>query len=168
MRTQEKPLNSAWSRAVNWPCTGVSVGFSRVNSSSKLLVSARPVLERRINANPGRKCSKATHNLREIRRRYPLVKNIIKVDIFEERLSLDFFSIFFTGTKSSIGIALKELETNPLLLVLQEIEDFLTFCKIETASLGIVMGYRGSSSKIASKISSSSSPRNGDCPSNIS
>lgn len=44
----------------------------------------------------------------------------------------------------------------------------LTFCKIETASLGMVMGYSGSSSRIASKISSSSSPRKGDCPSNIS
>ena len=40
--TQEKPLNSAWSRVVNWPCTGVRVGCSFVNSSSKLLVSALP------------------------------------------------------------------------------------------------------------------------------
>jgi hypothetical protein len=40
--THEKPLNSAWSREESWWCTGVSVGFSRVNSSSKLLVSALP------------------------------------------------------------------------------------------------------------------------------
>ena len=43
-----------------------------------------------------------------------------------------------------------------------------TFCKMLTLSLGMWIGYRGSSSRIASKISSSSSPRNGDCPSNIS
>lgn len=42
LATQEKPLNSAWSREDNWVCTGVSVGCSRVNSSSKLLVSAVP------------------------------------------------------------------------------------------------------------------------------
>ena len=40
--TQENPLNSAWSLDDNWPCTGVNVGCSRVNSSSKLLVSALP------------------------------------------------------------------------------------------------------------------------------
>lgn len=40
--TQENPLNSAWSRDDSWPCTGVKVGCSRVNSSSKLLVSALP------------------------------------------------------------------------------------------------------------------------------
>lgn len=38
----------------------------------------------------------------------------------------------------------------------------LTFCSIDTASRGIVIGYKGSSSRIASNISSSSSPRNGD------
>lgn len=43
-----------------------------------------------------------------------------------------------------------------------------TFCRIDTASLGIVMGYSGSSSRIASNISSSSSPRKGDCPRSIS
>lgn len=47
-RTQEKPLNSAWSREDNWPWTGVSVGCSRVNSSSKLLVSALPFYTLRI------------------------------------------------------------------------------------------------------------------------
>ncbi len=42
LATQENPLNSDWSREDNWVCTGVSVGCSRVNSSSKLLVSAVP------------------------------------------------------------------------------------------------------------------------------
>ena len=42
LATQENPLNSAWSREDSWVCTGVSVGCSRVNSSSKLLVSAVP------------------------------------------------------------------------------------------------------------------------------
>jgi hypothetical protein len=40
--TQENPLNSAWSRVDSCPCTGVNVGCSFVNSSSKLLVSALP------------------------------------------------------------------------------------------------------------------------------
>lgn len=42
LATQEKPLNSAWSREDSCVCTGVSVGCSLVNSSSKLLVSALP------------------------------------------------------------------------------------------------------------------------------
>lgn len=43
--TQEKPLNSAWSREDSCPWTGVNVGCSLVNSSSKLLVSALPFYE---------------------------------------------------------------------------------------------------------------------------
>ena len=40
--TQENPLNMVWCCADNCPCTGVNVGCSFVNSSSKLLVSALP------------------------------------------------------------------------------------------------------------------------------
>ena len=61
-----------------------------------------------------------------------------------------------------------KMESSQLLSNMLDDEKPPTFCKTDTASRGIVIGYNGSSSKMASKISSSSSPRKGDCPSNIS
>lgn len=172
--TQEKPLNSAWSREESCPWTGVRVGCSRVNSSSKLLVSALPFWWWAIggqNWNPVEIRKKVeeefTYDSRKVRRRDALVQYIIEIDIFEERLPLELFCIFFARAKATGRIPCQQLNqmwTNMHHKYLRR----LTFCKIETASLGIVIGYRGSSSRIASKISSSSSPRNGDCPNNIS
>ena len=168
--TQEKPLNSAWSREESCPWTGVRVGCSRVNSSSKLLVSALPFWWWAIgsqNRNPveSRKGA-STYDSRKVRRRDALVEHIIEIDIFEERLPLELFCVFFARAKATSRIPCQQLHmwTN----MHHKLFRRLTFCKIETASLGIVIGYRGSSSRIASKISSSSSPRNGDCPNNIS
>ena len=92
LATQEKPLNSAWSREDSWVCTGVSVGCSLVNSSSKLLVSALPFCG---DGEPHMRgsISGSTHDRREIWWRNALVQHIVEVDVLEERMSLDLFCV---------------------------------------------------------------------------
>lgn len=46
---------------------------------------------------------------REIGRRDPLVVDIVKVDILEEEVSFDIFSIGLPGTQSSSGISRQKL-----------------------------------------------------------
>lgn len=46
----------------------------------------------------------------EVWRGYTLVKNIIPVDVFEERLPLDLLGISLSGTKAAIGVSSKELQ----------------------------------------------------------
>ena len=86
--------------------------------------------------------------------------NIIEVDILEEEMSLDILSVGLACTKSSSRVSCQELSHQ---YPGQHCFDGrLTRWRSETASRGMVMGYRGSSSRMASKISSSSSPLNGD------
>jgi hypothetical protein len=47
---------------------------------------------------------------REIRWWDPLVVNIIEIDIFEEEVSLDIFSVRLASTKSSSGVSCQELK----------------------------------------------------------
>ena len=97
LATQEKPLNSAWSREESWVCTGVSVGCSRVNSSSKLLVSAVPFYDARVRLRKYQeKTTMATHDCREVRWRNALVEDVIKIDVPEEGVSLDLLCIFLS------------------------------------------------------------------------
>lgn len=49
------------------------------------------------------------YDLGEVRGWYPFVKYIIETDIFEEGLTLDFLSVFFSGAEATIRIALQEL-----------------------------------------------------------
>ena len=109
----------------------------------------------------------STYNLREVWRGYTFIKDIIPTDVLEEGVSFDVESIIGTGSKATSWISRKKLICKSATISSKQ-EFMQTFCKIETASFGIVIGYSGSSSKIASKISSSSSPLNGDWPSNIS
>jgi hypothetical protein len=92
--------------------------------------------------------------------------HIIPIHVLEERVTLNLQCIIWTGSQSSSGIPSEQLQGHVSESSARQMAR--TFCKIDTASLGMVIGYSGSSSKMASKISSSSSPLNGDCPNNIS
>lgn len=105
--------------------------------------------------------TKSTYNLGEVRRRNALVENIVEADVLEEGMALDLLGVGLSRTKTAQRVASQELQL--MSMAVELIEDVVrTFCRMETASRGIVMGYNGSSSRMASKISSSSSPRNGD------
>ena len=54
-----------------------------------------------------------THNRREVRRGNPLVEDIVKVDVAEERMPLDLLGIGFTGTKTTSRVAREELGSQP-------------------------------------------------------
>ena len=45
-----------------------------------------------------------TYNRREVWRGNTFVKDIIEIDVLEERMPLDFLSISFTGAESTIWI----------------------------------------------------------------
>jgi hypothetical protein len=112
----------------------------------------------------------STHNLREVWRGYTFVMHIIPIHVLEKRMTLNLQRIIWTGSQSSSGIPSEQLQkvVSVGLHACAARQMARTFCRIDTASLGMVIGYSGSSSKMASKISSSSSPLKGDCPSNIS
>ena len=50
-----------------------------------------------------------THDLGEVRWRDALVQHIVKVDILEERMSLDLLSIALAGTKPPVRVTGQEL-----------------------------------------------------------
>jgi hypothetical protein len=97
------------------------------------------------------------------------VVNVIEIDVSEERMSFDCFSIIFARAKTPDRIPQQQLEEK-YMSVHEHAYDWgkHTLVRRETASPGIDIGYKGSSSRMASKMSSSSSPLKGDCPSNIS
>lgn len=109
LATQEKPLNSAWSREDSWVCTGVSVGCSFVNSSSKLLVSALPFCADRVSCVLGAD-SVYTYDRREVRGRDALVQDIVEVHVLEERMSLDLLRIALSRAESPCGVASEKLK----------------------------------------------------------
>ena len=109
LATQEKPLNSAWSREDNWVCTGVSVGCSLVNSSSKLLVSAVPFCGTH-RVSPGKKRKlKQTYDGWEVWWGNALMQNVIEIHVLEERMSLDLLCIALSRTKTSCRVASQQL-----------------------------------------------------------
>lgn len=110
LATQEKPLNSAWSRVDSWVCTGVSVGCSFVNSSSKLLVSALPFYTEKVSVSFGLRTEAGrTYDRREVRGRDALVQDVVEVHILEERMSLDLLRIALSRAQSPCGVARQEL-----------------------------------------------------------
>lgn len=120
---------------------------------------------------------KRTYESREVARRDPLVVDVVEVDVGEERLTLDLLGICLASSKSSRRVSLEQLRKNEtpnrssvcaLLNRATREGERLTPCRSLTALGCIVMGYSGGSSRMASKISSSSSPRKGDWPSSIS
>lgn len=95
----------------------------------------------------------------------PAMVDVVKGDVFEEEVFLDLLGVGLACSESSGGVASQQLGRVSISVTRNS---GLTRCRRDTASRGMVIGYKGSSSRIASKISSSSSPRKGDCPSNIS
>ena len=116
LATQEKPLNSAWSREESWVCTGVSVGCSRVNSSSKLLVSAVPFYDAGVRLRKYQeKTTMATHDCREVGWGNALVQHVIKVNIFEEWMSLDLLSVTLTGAETPGRVSCEQLQASSII-----------------------------------------------------
>lgn len=99
-RTHEKPLNSCWSREDSCVCTGVSVGCSFVNSSSKLLVSAVPFYEDSHQPVPGKTDAGDAYDGWAVGWRDTLVHDIVEVDVLEERVSFDLFRVTLAGAES--------------------------------------------------------------------
>ena len=104
----------AWCCADNCPCTGVSVGCSFVNSSSKLLVSALPFCNTphhvsAYNSKAGQ-IPGVTHDCREVWWGYTFVEYIIPDDVLEERLSLDLLSVSFPRAKAAVRVSSKKLQ----------------------------------------------------------
>lgn len=80
-----------------------------------------------------------TDDGREVWRRYTLIENIVKVHVFEERMPLNLFRIGLSGAKSTSRIASQKL-VSVSELGYKDRADNTTFCSIDTASRGIVMG----------------------------
>lgn len=111
--THENPVNMAWCCADNCPCTGVNVGCSFVNSSSKLLVSAVPFynVPSLFSAQPVRRVKRGSYNRGAVRRGYTLVEYIVPAHVLEEWLPLDLLRVPLSGTKPAVGISSKELQS---------------------------------------------------------
>lgn len=84
------------------------MGFSLVNSSSKLLVSAKPFCSFMKHLSLKKKTGIA-YDLGVKRWWYPFVKNITEIDIFKERLLFDFLCVFLSGAEATTRITLQEL-----------------------------------------------------------
>jgi hypothetical protein len=101
-------------------------------------------------------------------RRDPFVENVVPIRVFEEQVRLDLDGVGFGSSETTRRVLCEKLRHERLSVGKRvgrkkgKERLRLTFCKIETESFGMWIGYSGSSSRIASKISSSSSPRKGD------
>lgn len=84
------------------------MGCSRVNSSSKLLVSAVPFYNAWVRyASSSR--GAATYDSGEVGRGYALVQYIVEVDVLEECMPLDVLSVRLTRPKPPGRVARQEL-----------------------------------------------------------
>lgn len=64
-----------------------------------------------VNRIAGEERKSETHDRRVEGRRYAFVEDVVPVDVFEEGVSLDLFSVFLTCAKSSRRIASEELRS---------------------------------------------------------
>jgi hypothetical protein len=75
-------------------------------------VSAKPFYD--VSEQLAEKAPTMAYDFGEVWRCYPFVKHIIEADVLEERLSLDFLSVFLAGAEATIWIALQKLLTDML------------------------------------------------------